>query len=218
MDNSKLKRYSLSRQISDKLEHMIESGKFEVDTKIPSETELMEFFGVSRNTLREAIQSLILAGVLEAKQGDGTYVRSKSRFMANINHKLSQSSIKDINEARGALELTIIALSCLRRTDEDLIKITRAYNKRKRLNESAKEDSEADVEFHMALADGCHNDILIQLYNSFAFHLSHHVFIRTENTRMTNEQIETMHEELYEAVCEKDVQKAQFAISEIFTI
>ncbi len=217
MNNSTLKRYSLSRQISDKLENMIESGHFQIDEKIPSESELMEFFGVSRNTLREAIQSLILGGVLEAKQGDGTYVRSKNRFSANMNRKLSQSSIKDIKEARGALELTILALACVRRTDEDLMKIEIAFQKRKELN-TDKENSQADIDFHLAVAEGCHNEILIELYHSFSAHLNKHVSDRTAGTKMTNEQIDAIHEDLFTAVLEKDVQKAQIAITEIFTI
>ena len=75
MKNNSVKRYPLSRQVSDKLEQMIEKGEYHVGEKIHTEIELMDIFQVSRNTIREAIQSLTSAGVLEVRQGDGTYVR-----------------------------------------------------------------------------------------------------------------------------------------------
>ena len=56
------------------MERAIASGVWTVGEKIPPEPELMAHFGVSRNTLREAIQALIHGGVLQARQGDGTYI------------------------------------------------------------------------------------------------------------------------------------------------
>lgn len=71
MNTKIIKRDSLSKQVSDKLEAMIEAGTYRVGDRFPTEPELMEMFSVSRNTVREAVQSLTWAGLLDVKQGDG---------------------------------------------------------------------------------------------------------------------------------------------------
>ncbi len=218
MAGGTLKRYSLSKQVSDKLEAMIESGQYKVNEKIPSEGELMEYFGVSRNTLREAIQSLILGGVLEAKQGDGTYVRTNSRFHANMSSKLSQSSIKGIEEVRKTLQSSIIELACTRRTEEDLQVIFDAFYRRQALADANQAFGDADFAFHMAIAKSCHNDIMYELYLSFATHLRQHISEQRADMGVDQDWIDQLHQELLEAIQERDVQKAQKASDNIMQL
>ena len=120
MEKGILHRQSLSRQVSDKLEQLISSGTYKVGDKIPTEPELMELFGVSRNTIREAIQSLTWAGMLNVKQGDGTYVSAENRFAANMEQRYHDISIDDIAEARNSIEVTIAHLAAKRRTPQDV--------------------------------------------------------------------------------------------------
>ena len=62
MNTKIIKRDSLSKQVSDKLESMIESGAYQVGERIPTEPELMEMFQVSRNTVREADVTSVKVG------------------------------------------------------------------------------------------------------------------------------------------------------------
>src|SRR5699024_4588183 len=74
----KINRMSLVEQVAAQIEELIQSERWNIEKKIPPETDLMEQFAVSRNTLREAIRALVHAGLLETKQGSGTIVRSKN--------------------------------------------------------------------------------------------------------------------------------------------
>ena len=104
MEIKKPIKQSLPKQISIQIEKAIKDGIFKVGEKIPSEPELVKSFEVSRNTIREAIQSLIQAGVLESRQGNGTYVLTNDRFEANILTRLSSSKISEVHEVRISLE------------------------------------------------------------------------------------------------------------------
>ena len=208
MKNNSVKRYPLSRQVSDKLEQMIEKGEYHVGEKIHTEIELMDIFQVSRNTIREAIQSLTSAGVLEVRQGDGTYVRSNNRFDANMSRKYEEVSIDDISEARNALELTIVRLASIRRTKEDMEKITEAFLKRNDTRETIKENTRADIEFHVEIAKACHNKIIFDLYQSIYSYLESHIAERQAETSMNFDEIEMLHEKLYIAIKEQDPDNA----------
>lgn len=201
-DNKVVKRDSLSKQVSDKLENMITTGKYMVGQKIPTEPELMKIFQVSRNTVREAVQSLTWSGILEVKQGDGTYVRSANRFHANIQQKCAQVSIGDITEARNCIEVTIAHLAAIRREEEDISKITNAYAKRKDLKAGCKENTQADMKFHMSIAEACHNAILIDFYQSISEYLESHIAERNLDGNLDFTEIDKLHEQLFYAVIE----------------
>ena len=199
-NNKTVKRYPLSKQVSDKLEQMIAKGEYPVGSRIPTEVELMEIFKVSRNTIREAIQSLNSAGVLDVRQGDGTYVKSSNRFDANMNLKYEQVSLEDIREVRNSLEITIASLAARRRTEKELEVIREKFISRKESHETIKENTLADVEFHMAIAEACHNTILIDLYHSISSYLIDHIAERQAVTELDWDEIDRLHEELYIAI------------------
>lgn len=218
MENKSVKRYPLSKQVSDKLEQMIEEGEYKVGEKIPTEVELMDLFQVSRNTIREAIRSLTSAGVLEVKQGDGTYVKSSNRFDANMSMKYAKESLEDIKEARNALEITIAHLAAARRTDEDMEEITEKFKKRQIIKDTIRENTMADMEFHMAIAKACHNKIIFDLYQSISSFLESHIAERHAVTNMDAESIDVLHEELYIAIRDQQPKVANVCAQNILNI
>lgn len=199
-----VKRYPLSKQVADKLEKMIETGEYDVGDRIPTEVELMNMFSVSRNTIREAIQSLTSAGVLDVRQGDGTYVRSSNRFNANMSMKCAQVSEQDIKEARNSIEIAIVNLASRRRTEKDMEHISAAYQRRQSLKDNDKENTKADIDFHMAIAYACHNKILIDLYQSISAYMESQIAHRTAETSMDSDHIDMLHEQLYLAIQNKE--------------
>lgn len=213
-----IKRESLSKQVSQELEKMIENGEYLVGDKIPTESDLIEMFQVSRNTIREAIQGLTLAGLLETKQGNGTFVRSSSRFDANMKQKYAKVSLKDIREARNCIEVTIAHLAALRCEQEDIDIITKCFNKRKNLKVNIRENTKADIEFHMAIANACHNLILIDLYQSISDYLESHITERNLDSTLSSEEIDQLHEQLYKAIIEKNADAASVAAKNILDI
>ena len=217
MNNKIEKRDSLSKQVSDKLEAMIEDGTYQVGDRFPTEPELMEMFDVSRNTVREAVQSLTWAGLLEVKQGDGTYVRSSNRFYANMKQRYSNISLHDIKETRDCLEATIARLSAQRRNQEDIENIRHALHKRKNLSTDIKENTKADLEFHMAIAEASHNAILIDVYKSISTYLESQIAERLESPFPPSE-IDLLHQCLYEAIRDGEPDCAESAAHRIVEI
>ena len=205
-------------QIADDLEKKITKGEYAVGAKIPPESELMQIFGVSRNTIREAVKSLASAGVLEVKQGDGTYVCSNNRFHANMNREFEQVSLGDIREARNALEIAIAQLAARRRTQEDLEKMEAALMKREGLPEGSDESAEADLAFHLAVTEACHNKILIDLYNSLLSYLATQIAERQQDTMLTVTEIDRMHKYLYLTIQRQDEEGTRRCCEKILAI
>ena len=218
MTEKKVKRYPLSRQVADQLEKMIADGVYKVGEKIPTEPELTQMFSVSRNTLREAIQSLTSAGILQVKQGDGTYVRSNDRFQANMSKEYARVSLGDILEARNALEATIAHLAAQRRTQEDLAAMKEALERRQQQAESQKEHTRDDIHFHMTIAEACHNQILCDFYGSISRYLETHIAEREAKTSLNALQIDALHEKLYRAIEEGNPQEAHICAQNILKI
>ena len=218
MEIKKPIKQSLPKQISIQIEKAIKDGIFKVGEKIPSEPELVKSFEVSRNTIREAIQSLIQAGVLESRQGNGTYVLTNDRFEANILTRLSSSKISEVHEVRISLEKEIVKLAALRRTQEDLINNKKALDEKNSIKQNIQENSKADLEFHLCIAKACHNSIFYDLYKSISQYICTSIQERLELTFMEEENISALHTDLYEAIFSQDTKKAQEIINKILEI
>ena len=218
MKKTILKRESLSKQVSDKLEEMISSGKYNIGDKLPTEPELMEIFQVSRNTIREAIQSLTWSGLLTVKQGDGTYVNASDRFHANMEQKYQEVSLRDIKEARNCIEITIAHLSARRRTPQDVEAIHAMLLKRKALATDSKENTKSDIDFHIAVARACHNAILIDMYESISCYLGNQIAEQNRKSKLTTAEIDDLHEALYRAIEAGEPHRAALSVMKILEI
>ncbi|AWK88432.1 FadR/GntR family transcriptional regulator [Azospirillum thermophilum] len=150
----------------------LERGGWPVGSRIPPEAELAAALQVSRNTVREAIRVLSHAGMLEVRQGNGTYVRSPVD-PAETMRRIARTTLRDHLELRCTLEVQAAGLAALRRTDSDLERIRGALEARG--DTAAKEPGDAaleafidrDIAFHMAVAEAAHNVALAELYRYF---------------------------------------------------
>ena len=162
----KINRLSLVEQVAEQMEQLIEQGQWKVGEKLPTEMELMDKFGVSRNTLREAIRALVHAGLLETKQGSGTLVRSTSVLGAALKRHVKKSTMMETLEVRFALEKQAAKMAAERRTEGDLAKLEASVSETKVASE--KEDIDqfitSDIEFHKAIVQASGNQLLIDLY------------------------------------------------------
>lgn len=213
-----VKRESLSKQVSDRLEKMIASGEYAVGDKLPPEPELAAMFEVSRNTIREAIQSLTWSGLLSVKQGDGTYVCSSDRFQANMEQKYQQVSFKDIKEARNCIEATIANLAARRRTQKDIAVIQDKLLLRKTQATDSKENTKADLDFHIAIAHACHNKILIDMYESMSGYMKSQIEEQNKASSFSPDEIDKLHEDLFSAVRDRNPEEATSAAMKILDI
>lgn len=164
------RRTGLVDQVISQLRAQIDSGEWGVGDRIPTESELAEQLEVGRNTVREAVRALAHAGLLEIRQGAGTFVRASSELAGALRRRLERSQLRENLEVRRALEMEAARLATERRTEDDLETIDRAMA----LREGAWRERdmpafvEADFAFHRAVVNATHNSLLIELYDDIA--------------------------------------------------
>jgi DNA-binding FadR family transcriptional regulator len=158
---------TLSAQVTEQVLVLITSGQWPVGTRIPPEHTLVGSLGVSRNTVREALRSLVHAGMLEARPGDGTYVRAPNELEAPLVRR-ARRALEEAVEVRALLEQQVARLAAERRTEADIRRL-RALLERQRAASDAEDRAayaKADAELHRAVAAAARNEFLGEIYES----------------------------------------------------
>ncbi|MEV5709954.1 FadR/GntR family transcriptional regulator [Actinoallomurus sp. NPDC052274] len=160
------RRAVLSDQVIARLRQQITSGTWPVGSRIPTEPELVEQLGVARNTVREAVRALAHNGMLDIRQGSGTYVVATSELSGVMQRRFAEVGRRDVIEVRGALEAAAAGLAAERRTDEDLRRLDTLLERREKAWTSGDRDAfvDADAAFHLAVVAASHNEVLAELY------------------------------------------------------
>lgn len=161
---------TLSSQVAAQLRDMVSGGEWPVGGKIPTEAELTERLDVSRNTVREAVRSLVHSGLLQARPGDGTYVLATSELDVAIRRRLDTAKTDDVFEVRMLLEQRAAVLAADNATPGDLEAIRVCLAERD-LALDARDNAgffAADAAFHRAVVRAGHNDLLTDLHGHLA--------------------------------------------------
>lgn len=167
-----IQKKSLADMIAETLKQQITEGTYRAGDKLPTEPELMKTFGVGRSSVREAVKLLVNMGVVRVQQGSGTFVTVPSNN-DDVNIKMSTADRTELDEVRKILDIAIVEKAVARRTEKDIERMRASLEKRKVNAEKGllEECIEADLNFHIAIADAAHNRILADIYRSAATHL-----------------------------------------------
>lgn len=213
-----IKRTSLSDEVADRLREKILRGKYSPGDKLPTETELMEMFQVSRSTLREAIRVLANAGWIRVQQGAGTFVEGKTIQNEPLYQRLQRSGEEDLEEVRSLLERKIVEKAALNRSKENITKLKSILKKRAEYAKlgNAQACIDVDLEFHKHLAIASGNSILADLYEAFAIRLKES-FLERFKTVESFEKTQQQHEELLYFIETGDVVNAIKSLDTIVT-
>lgn len=208
-------RTTLVEQVVAQMELLIESGTWPVGLRIPAEPDLVQQLGVSRNTAREAVKSLVHAGLLIARPGDGTYVCSSSVLGAVLLRRLQRSSIVETLEVRFALEQEAARLAAVRRTAEDIEWLRKSMDEFDAVSSSENNDTEvyvqADLNLHRMIIAAAHNSVLTELYE----HITEGVRVSIGSVLNHSVPLEPhtkIHRELVQAVIDGDPDCAAEAV------
>lgn len=189
----------------------ISNGRLKIGERIPSEFELMSELHVSRNSLREAMKILATMGIVEIRRGDGTYICSQvnpSVFDSIVyGLMLETSSDKEIVELRQILDEAVLKLAIQKCTDKEIetlqnyITEMRYYFKNYEISRAAK----ADYDFHIYLADCCHNAFLARIVKGVyrLFERSIEKNIRTEELFAKADE---HHQEIVDCLSHRDTE------------
>ncbi|SDS78559.1 FadR/GntR family transcriptional regulator [Microlunatus soli] len=159
------RRTGLVDQVIDQLRDAIVAGEWAIGARIPTEPELADQLGVGRNTVREAVRALSHSGILEVRQGDGTYVRATSEVAGAIG-RLCGVELREVLQVRRALEVEAARSAAVRRTGDDLDRLHALLDQRDADWEHGRLDDFArtDAEFHVEVVRCSHNTLLSELY------------------------------------------------------
>ncbi|MFD8573581.1 FadR/GntR family transcriptional regulator [Streptomyces sp. NPDC057694] len=160
------RRSALSEQVITALRAQISSGEWPVGSRIPTEPELVEQLGVARNTVREAVRALAHNGLLDIRQGSGTYVVATSELAGVMQRRFAEADPRHIAELRSTLESSAAKLAAVRRTERDLKQLDALLVRREEAWESGDTEAfvTADATFHMAVVAASHNDVMTAMY------------------------------------------------------
>lgn len=156
----------LSERIALQLRQRIAVGEFPVGTLLPTEVELAEEFDVSRGCVREAVRSLVHAGMLGARAGYGTFVVATSDLAPALARRLEHDRIADVLEVRLLLEREGARLAALRATpgQREVLAEALAGRAAALATGDAPAYAEADRRFHRAVFEASGNVLLAELY------------------------------------------------------
>lgn len=161
----------LYEQIVQQIEESIRKGDLTEGSQLPAERDLATQFGVSRTAVREAIKALQEKGLVDAFPGRGTFVTNgTSNSMRRSLDRIIKSGEPDgwgyLVEVREILEPEIAALAAQRAEDQDIATMQEAVNVMDQAGRDADAFIEADLDFHLALAEAAANPIVLSLIDS----------------------------------------------------
>jgi len=163
------RRSGLIDQVIDQLREQITAGVWAIGDRIPTEAELAQLTGTSRNTVREAVQSLVHAGLLERRQGSGTYVLASSELAGAVSRRVAGAHAQHVLEVRRTLEVGAAQLAARRRTDDDVAQMRDLLEQRNLALAAGRIDEAltVDAALHRAIGHAAHNPVLTDLYENF---------------------------------------------------
>ncbi|EMD23223.1 FadR/GntR family transcriptional regulator [Amycolatopsis azurea] len=207
---------SLSAQLVDTLREKIASGAWPVGTRIPPEHDLVEQLGVGRTTVREALGALVHLGLLEARRGDGTYVRASSEMHSVLMRRATTSRRSDVLELRAVLEEYASGLAAVRRTEEDLVRLRQLLDEAETtaVSQEVTLAAEADVRFHQAVVNAGGNPLLTEVYDVLGAAVAEQIG-DTSWSGETAAQHADLHRSLVEAIAARDEVGARYRAAEI---
>ncbi len=162
-----LTRHSVTTDAREHVIRLITTGAVKPGEKLPPERQLMERLGISRPALRESIAALTAMGILEARQGAGTFVSNLDpariveplALIVNFNREV----VRELFGVRSILEAGAIQLAATSISDEELAKLRGLVDDLAKAQGSVKRFLQLDIEFHRTIHRASHNQLLIAL-------------------------------------------------------
>jgi len=166
-----VRRTKVYEQAAQQLQRMIRDGLIKPGEKLPPERELAEMLQVSRGSLRDAIRTLELMGLVEPRQGEGTVIcdpsaKSLINPLATVLFR-QRELIGDLLEFRRMIEPTLAGRAAENATDEELAYMEDILRRQKGKVNQGQLAIEEDSEFHYAIAQAARNSVVLKVVDAF---------------------------------------------------
>jgi GntR family transcriptional repressor for pyruvate dehydrogenase complex len=208
----------LYEQIVRQIEDSIMAGSLKPGDQLPAERELAQKFGVSRTAVREAVKALREKGLVEAYSGRGTFITNSTsqaiRQSLDLLVRIGRADgSRHLAEVRSILEPEIAALAAGRVKEEHLARMRRAIQIMDASRHDAYAFIEADLDFHLALAEAARNPLILSLLDSIVG-LLREQRLRIFEVEGGPERGQLHHRRILAAIERRDPQASRQAMSE----
>ncbi|TGU71505.1 FadR family transcriptional regulator [Geomonas terrae] len=216
-----IKPKKVSTQIAEQIRSSILAGEFNPGEKLPPERELAEMFGVSRPSVREALNILTSSGLVETYQGGGTLVRSLVENTAAMPLteliRIDGDRALDVIEVRKGMESWTAWYAATRALPEDIRRIEAVIDGMRKNLEELQHSEDFDAHFHMLVARATHNVVwshmmqsIFEAMQEFQRDVWRAVYLTEEDQRL----LFNHHLKIYEMIRDRDADGARGAMLE----
>jgi GntR family transcriptional repressor for pyruvate dehydrogenase complex len=220
MTFSKVKQERLSDVIVRQLEGLILEGVLRPGERLPPERELAAQLEVSRPSVREALQRLETAGLVETRHGGGTYVRNAfaealTDPLADLFQRHPEAAV-DFVEFRYTLDGIVAYYAALRGTDADREILTQRFHAIEAVHgkDDFIEEADRDADFHIAIAEASHNIVLLHVVRSLLELLRKDIIFNRNvlySRKDARDLLMDQHRRIYEFIMNRDAEGARAA-------
>jgi GntR family transcriptional regulator, transcriptional repressor for pyruvate dehydrogenase complex len=215
-------RSSLSDEIVQQIIDLISSNALKPGERLPPERDLCKQFGVGRTSLREALRSLSVMGILDVRLGEGTFVSEGSKKYLERTLQwgllLDPKIIEDLVEARIFLESQTAYLAAQRATAENLDEVEQTIQGMQANLDVSDRFLEYDLQFHSAVAKATQNSIFSYLLSTTRVHLQEWIkrslAVPRKDKEYTPEAALREHKKVFRALCKHRPEEARAAMAE----
>lgn len=209
----KVSNVKIYEQVADLLLEQIKTGEYEVGDKLPSIQKLAQNYGVSVASIREALNALRTIGVIEIKQGYGTFIKQKEPIFFEIGEKFnSLTQVEELLELREIIERTTVGKAAIQRSTTDLENMKKALTDMGKAVSDGTSGEAADLQFHLSIAQAANNSLLVELMNNISGLMqdsmkeTRKIFIYSKQKTM--EKLYEEHEAIYLAIEQQQEEQA----------
>ncbi|HJO94734.1 MAG TPA: FadR/GntR family transcriptional regulator [Victivallales bacterium] len=205
------KHSKVYRKIITDIQNQIVSGQLQLGDKLPAERTLVSNYNVSRSSVREALRTLEIIGIIESRHGDGNYIANNiSDFCfepISLSFQLQNGKIEDIFELRNMFEIRSSILAAKNITDMEKQELKKLLTNFDNVS-SAESVAEYDKKIHKSIAKYSKNILLITLYSAVEKLVEFTINYRSSTVSMDNSLIE-IHKNLCRAIINRDPHAAK---------
>jgi len=212
----------IARQIAD----AVQQEQFKIGDKLPPERTLAEELSVSRASVREALSALEILGIVESRSGNGTFIRrppTEWTYLGTIFEEFAarEESPHEVLEARRILEPVVAGIAAERATDEQIRVIEMALRAIEQAIAAGQARTEADTNFHMAIATATGNNVLIRQVQLLVAAMQSQLWTslnqRTPKDRVLAQKFLEDHRRIYQAILSRNPSAAIAAMTQHIT-
>lgn len=212
---------SKDQSLESRIVNVIKINNLHVGDRLPPERKLAQILGVSRPSLRNGINALVMAGVLYVRHGSGTYIAQQTlEHVLDIAQDVGTMGYEPwfIVEARLALEPSIADLAARKATIDDIHVMQMAIEiMEKDYNSSGTFTLEHDREFHNAIASAAHNPPLLHVLRYFYSFDATDTWVKVRNELFADpifaKEMLDDHQEIYHAIAKRKPRLAKNLLS-----